>query len=289
MALLKSRHYHFAARVSVTTLDPKTFFSADGANTIVVAGERIQFKCSKSLGKEPNPSEVTISNLAVNTRAQFQRKPLQVLVEAGYDGLFSTMFIGDLIYADSQRKGPDWETVMQISDGARAFTQARVKRAFEPGTTRLAALGEIAKSMNLRIPQSILNAPELQAQFASGITLSGASQRAMTDVLNAANMGWSIQDGSLQILRQDDVLPGQALQISQKSGMIGSPEFGPPQKDGKPPTLKIKHDLRPEIVPGMQIDVESESISGIFRVQKVDHRGDTRGKDHVTEIEATRT
>ena len=55
--------------------------------------------------------------------------------------------------------------------------------------------------------------------------------------------------------------------------------------DGKP-VLKLKMLLHAGLVPGQKIKVESETISGVFRLEAVTHNGDTFTNDFYTEIEA---
>jgi hypothetical protein len=280
----------FNRTAAVTIVHPTNlkneWFSALG-NGVTIKDHQIKFKIERDLQKEPNKCEISITNLSERSRAEFQRLPLIVRIDAGYDGINSRLFTGDLRYAVSSRESTDWITKLQLADGDRAYKFARVARGFNPGVTYGTLVAETAKALGLDLPDPIKLAPEMQEQLVSGCTLSGPAQQEMTRLLAAKGMTWSIQQGILQILRSADVRADQAIVISQDTGMIGSPEFGAPPKAGKPPHLKVKTALEPRIRPGGRVVVQARAIHGTFRADKVVHSGDTRGNEWVTEIECT--
>lgn len=284
--------FHREVAVTLTKPVADSFFNVGGNNSIVITDLRVSFKVDKHTGKEPNTCEIKIYNLAPQTRAAVQQKPLQVLLDAGYENYLRRLFVGDLLYADSEHVGPGWVTKLQVGDGARAFANARVSRSFGP-VSAMTALKELSASLGLPLPANIANAPELLRQYASGLSLEGPTHRELDRILSAHGFEWSIQDGRLQILRPTDVRADEALVISGGSvagtpntGMIGSPAFGAPSNDGKPPVLKVKAYMYPEVTPGGRIKVVSESVNGVFRVEKAVSTGDSRGKEWFTEIES---
>lgn len=261
-------------------------FFRSGALITEIRDLRVEFQVEKHLGREPNTCEVKITNLAENTRAEFQTKPLKLRLEAGYDGSPQRLFTGDLRWGDSIRESTDWATTLQIADGGRAYRNGRVRRSYKRGVTALTAVKELARSMGLTVPRNALAASELASQFAAGIVLQGRSQAELTRVLDRAGMDWSIQDERLQILRKAETRPDAPITIDQDAGMIGVPEYGAPERKGKPPTLTVRTLLYPVIGPGMRIRMNSRQVRGLFRVERVAHTGDTRGDTWATEIEA---
>lgn len=276
-------------RVTIVKPLPDEFFKTNPLNAIVIEDLRVSFKCEKTLKSEPNKSEVMIYNLSAHTRAEIQKLPLYVIVEAGYNGHLEKIFEGDLRYSFSKQNFTDatWETKLEIDDGGRAFKHAYVSRAYRPGASAKALVADVAKSMGLTIPKNAAGARELIKKFSSGATLEGPSAEQMTKLLKPHGMGWSVQDGRLQILG-GGALEGTAFVISSDSGMMGSPEFTSPSKPGEPPTLKIKHRLYPALTPGRKIQPRSRAIpAGLFRLSKVTHTGDNFANDFATDIEAT--
>lgn len=257
-------------------------------NGIEIEKLRVQFKIEKSVDKEPNTCELEITNLAEGTRADLCKKPLIVRIDAGWeeDGGVRHLFGGDLVYGFSKRDGTDWATVLQLADSSRAFQNARANKSFAPGTSVLVAAREAARSMGVALPRNVEADPELQRAFSAGVQLHGSAALELERLLGPYGYSASFQNGRLQILKDDEVFSDRALVISKDTGMLGSPEFGAPEKDGKPPTLTIKSLLYPQITPGGMLSVQSESINGIFRAERVTHTGDSHGEEWQTEIEA---
>lgn len=298
---MSGRLFHRIAQLTVWRARPDSFFTSE-SNAIVISDLRVRFSCEKNVNAEPNKCEVIVSNLAPETRSAMEHKPLMVRLEAGYlqpDGTrqLSRMFSGDLRRASSRRDGTDWETTLQVADGDRAYRHARVGKTFKAGTTAADVAAAIATAMNITIAASAL--PRLRAvTFSKGKTVHGPAHREMTKLVDAVPLmapgsagggtrsRWSIQDGQLQVLGDDEVRPGQAIVVSQATGMVGSPAYGSPTESKKPPTLTAKTLLFPSAVPGGSMEVVSASINGFFRIERVRHTGDTHGEDWYTDMEA---
>ena len=295
----------FGRAVALTIAKPTGFFLQQGSNALVIRDMRVQFEIEKHLGREPNTCRVQVTNLAENTRAAVQVKPLHVRLEAGYAGQVQRLFTGDLRWAHSQRVDADWVTELELGDGERAFRHARVNRSYRAGVDVRTALAETAKSMGLTLPAEAAGLRSLSEQFAAGLSLSGVAAEEMTALLAPFGLSWSVQDGRLQILTADGTRADQALLISQDTGMIGSPEFGPPDaaapstrestqppttarivRDSRKPVLTVRTLLKPTLIPGGKILVQARAVKGLFKVTTVRHQGDTHGEPFESEIEA---
>jgi hypothetical protein len=256
-------------------------------NAIVVSDLRVAFAIEKHLGSEPNTCTVTIYNLNEDSRAGLQRKPVHVRLDAGYDGDLQRLFAGDVVWAQSSHEGADWITKIQVGDGARSHAYANVSRTFKAGVDKRTVVKELAETMGLKMPSSLDDARELVDQFATGITLDGPSQAQMSKVLKSAGMSWSVQDGRLQVLRDGETRADQAILVNQSTGLVGVPDFGAPTEKGKKPVLTFKMLLYPGLTPGGKVKVQTRSINGVFRCERVAHTGDTHGSDWYSEVEAT--
>lgn len=278
----------FKREVAITVTPPATslgFFQLQTTST-TISNLRVLFSVDKHLGKEPNTCEVTVFNLAENSRALVQRKPLHVRVEAGYDGNVERLFVGDVTFAQSAKNVVDWETRMELGDGVRAFRRARVNRSFRRGIKRKRAVIAVIESMGLTAPQTVRDSNDLDSELAAGLSLSGLSQRELTLLLEPHGLRWSIQDGRMQVLKDAQVRQDVPLVVSQDKGMIGVPEFGSPEKKGRPPILSVKTLLYPSLIPGGRIELKTATINGKFKIIRVTHTGDTHGKEWYSNIEA---
>lgn len=252
---------------------------------------RFTFKIEKDLKPEPNYTDIVVYNLSESHRAEFQRKPVHVRLEVGYDGETQGLFVGDLRWAEHRRNGVDWETHIQAGDGERAYRHARVNRSFKPGVSAFDALKEAASSMELELPSGLADAlPSLSGQYAGGLSMTGPAHREITRILTPRGAEWSVQDGRLVILPKSGARRDTAILIGADGlPVIGAPEFGPPGEKGKdkPPTLTVKTLLFPGFVCGGLIQLKTRSVSGLFKVARIVHTGDTHGQDWYSTLEAT--
>lgn len=284
--------YRRAVRVTAYRAKVGEYFGqlADG---LAIEQLRIQFSVEHNLRKEPNRCEIAITNCSQETRRFIAKKPIVVLLEAGYEGANSTerqpmrrLFQGDLRFGSSMMEGTDWVTRLQLADGDRAFRHARANRSYAAGTRITRVLEDLAKSCGLALPANLLADSELaSAEFGTGVAMAGPAQAELTRILARFGYAWSIQDGRLQALRDEDVRPGTAFVIDEAAGMIGSPELSAPEKSSGKPTLSVTTMLYPQVFPGCKIQVRSRDVQGLFKVERVVHTGDNTSDDFKTEME----
>lgn len=263
------------------------YFDTTG-NALIIRDMRVQFEVKKNLGREPNSCVLTITNLAKETRGRLERKPLYAIIRAGHDGVLRPLFQGTVTYARSNLKTPDWETKLQIADGGRAYSTARMNRSYAPPIRISQVLSDAAASMGLQVPPDLVVADELRQALAGGMTAHGPARDVLTHLLAPYGYTWSIQDGKLQVLKTGIPNANTAWVIDVESGMIGSPEGSLPHKPGAVSELSVDVLLYPEIRPADTITVTSRAYSGgFFRVNDVHHKGDTHGSDWTTSLKAT--
>jgi hypothetical protein len=253
-------------------------------NGIEITDLKFTWSVSRDLSKHPNQCDIQIINLAPSTRAAMKTKPLTVDLYAGYDGVTRLIFSGDVIDAYSKQEGPDRVTVLQVGDGSRAYARSRVNRSYKRGTSVKTLIKDAARSMGQALPKNVDLNPELNAQIESGVSLSGATRDELTRLLSPYGYDWSFQNGRIQMLRDEDNRKDTFV-IDESCGMLDSPKFGHPPKNGKSPNMEIRTLLYPELVPGGRAEVRSEETNGLYKIVKVKHSGDTFGDEWFTDVE----
>lgn len=257
-----------------------------GTNEILqIKDLRIKFKIVRDFSKHPNSADVEIFNLAPETRADLQERPLRVHLAAGYDGDNRLLAVGDVRFSMSKMDDVNWVTLLQLGDGARAYAHARVRSHFPKNTTYRQVITSVANSMGMVVPPALAKDPQFDKKIIAGYAAEGPAQKELTRLLAPFGYEWSIQDGSLRILGQDKAESNGPLPIDEQHGMIGTPEFGSPPRSGKQPHMTCRLLLYPELTPGEQVLLKSKAKSGLFKLIKVEHSGDTGGGDWTTTIE----
>lgn len=249
-----------------------------------VDGMRIQFEIKKTHKKEPNTSQITVTNLSPSRRSSLQLKGVRALLEAGYkDTGMSRYAVADLRSVDHVRNNADWDTVMQLGDGERAWKYARVNVSHSPGTRSSDVLKSLADAMGLELGNLSTQLMGINSTLDQGFCACGSASRAMDQFVKSLHKEWSVQDGQLQILDPYEHLDLPVPDITPDTGLIGSPEMGSPPKKGKPALVKFKCLLTPT-KPGSRVKLKSKRYDGYVTVQAVTFTGDTHGGDWYTEI-----
>ena len=110
---------------------------------------------------------------------------------------------------------------------------------------------------------------------------------------------WSVQDGKLQVVSRTAVLPNQAVLLTSKTGLVGTPEQ---TNDG----IKARCLLNPLLKIAVRVKINEEDVAsaklpdttkdssankpadiskdGIYRLLTVEHSGDTRGNDWYSDL-----
>lgn len=283
--------------IRVTLTRPSAGFSTTdpAANAIVIEGAngpgsiglRVVAKVDKTAQKEPNRGELTIYNLSPATRSALQVKGWRAIIEAGYVGTgLATVAVLDIRTVDHVLDNADWKTVLKGGDGERAFQFARASKSFAKGTTVGDVLRYCASALGLALGNTDAQAAKLGKVLYGGWTAHGAASMELDRIARAVGLTYSIQDGVIQILAPDESVAQSVPQLTQDTGLLGSPEMGSPAEAKKAASLKFKSLFLPQLRPGGRVHIRSARYDGIFRLLKVAHSLDTHSTDWYSECES---
>lgn len=274
-------------------------------DTLIITDLRIQFKVRRTLVKEPNTCEVSVSNLNEQHRSAFQKKLPKVILEAGYPDNIAQLFSGDARYVDQVLQGATWTTKLQCGDGERAYRYLRVNESFAPGTRVADVVSKVASAAGMQLTGQVSALQSVTEQFLQGYCAFGKVAAELDHLLVSRGFTWSIQDGKLQILQRSGAVTGDSIiRLATDTGMVGSPEHGSPFKQGPavqvdgnadddtglqpvvgPAILKVKSLLQPGFRPGRRVQIQSKGVNGLFQIQTVEHSGDTFGGEWYSDLE----
>lgn len=264
------------ARIVVDTIEIEHGFDENALD--------VRFSIERSLKPEPNTAEIQVWNLNPDHRSQLEELDFATCtVEAGYEGGFALLFSGALRTAFTVREGPSLVTTLQSGDGEKEYKQSRVNLSIAKATPNASVLQQVAKALKISegnlptVTPLLLATPPL---FPQGGVLSGSASQIMTRAAQSLGFEWSIQEGALQLLQRSAPLNASAVLLTPNTGLIGSPSI---DNEG---ILTAQALLIPDIFPGRLLVLESERLSGNYRVDKCSYSGDTAGPDWFVDIEA---
>lgn len=245
-------------------------------DTLLLEGFDVTFEITKSLApKTPNKAEVRIWNLNADHRKQLQQlEKVYVSIEAGYASGTSLLFRGDLRDVVSRRDGSDWITSVTSDSGRRARKQ-RIVRSFAPGATVSDVLGTAARAMGVKLGNTAARTVNAKisgteaSKFFNGYALAGAIDEELDRLARSCGLEWSIQDDELQFLDYGEPLAQIAVKLTADTGLLGSPE------PGNKGIVEARCLIIPDLYPGRVVEVQSEHVRGLFRVETTKHTGST--------------
>lgn len=252
--------------------------------TTIVRDLRVKFNIVQTLDPEPNEATVEIYGMARASRAALQEDSVRLVLDVGYGNDLARLFAGDVIFSSTDYDAPEVITEIQVQDGVRG-RRAKIAKTLRRGAPASRALRELLAVMGVTAPAEVLARPELARPYLAGLTMSGTAGEQVTRLMRRVGLEWTIVDGELLVLSSTDTR-GEAVVISQDTGMIGSPSIGPPEKKGGKEIVTVKTLVDPRIRPGGLVMIRGRDVEGFHKVTRAQHDGDTRAAPWYTTIEA---
>lgn len=219
---------------------------------------------------KPNKAKIDIMNLSRES-VQFLEQP-GILVEllAG-EGLAGLVFRGELRGLSDVRsilKPGGRVTTLEPQDGRREWLTTYITRSWPVNTTNRQILTDAFAAMGLGVGYI---SPALPTKvFATAYTWRGPPRGIVNDLLTPVGAKWNHAGGVVNVIMPGETMPGNVPVLSSATGMIGSPK-----RKGK--TITVESLFNGLIRPNGGIQVEAREVQGLFRVDKVRHRPDSRG------------
>ena len=285
-----------------------------GKDGVLIKDLRFSFKVEKRLTETLNNSTLSIYNLNPDSRALVATPNNAVILKAGYVGDVGavTCFVGIVRRCLTVRDGQDWRTDLELDDGMIAYRDSKHSISFAPGTKGADVLRNVAARFNLPVRQF----PNIENKiYPQGFAFVGRTREAMTSVCNYLGLEWSIQNQEIQVIKKGGSVKRTAIVLSSDTGMIGSPaleaktmseqaaadkgistndagvikrakedEKGEVKERLEIQGYKVVSLLQPTIEPGHVVKLQAAGIDGWFKVEKLEHIGDTHGGDWKTEL-----
>lgn len=230
-----------------------------------------------------NLKDETINAIATNQVA---------ILSAGYIDDNGVIFSGSLKKKETKWEGLDKVTTFKCIDCTLDYTQGVIKRTYARNTPASLILRELARDAGLAIGDIDLPVDFI---YRSGKTLNGKIKFLVSEIAKDCKAKLHINKGRL-FCRDSKKGDSLGLDISKETGLIDEPEEVEEEtKDEKGSNLKndkkkikgykIKMLLNHRITTDVIIKLTSRNVSGVFRVSKGEHKGDTSGTDYYTECE----
>jgi len=266
-----------------------------GSETKIITDLRVNFNIEKSLHSYPNLAEISIYNPNDETVSMLRDRFSKIVFNAGYKGNLRLIFKGDVRNVFDPKQGVDRIATIFAGDGERDWQNSTFNKTLSANIAIKQVITEIATTFKETI-LGVLGGVDNEPDKLEGQTLSGSSKDILNMLGEDYGFQWSIQDGILTTVPDDDILKDkEVVLINPNTGMIGSPtitELG----------VNVVTLLNPDLLPNRGFKVESAGAEigianlqfreikrtkaeGVYKAYRVVFNGDTHGPNWFSTVE----
>jgi len=273
----------------------KLFVGEDGKG-LEISGLDLSFDIRRANTPADNTATFVIYNAKEQTRREVLKKGNNLIFEAGYiDEGTGTLFIGNITSAVSKKQDDTWVTKVTAAS-IRATNQPLKYVIFTgsyiPGTKLSTVIQEIGNAIGL----VVIGATNADVELPNGWTYAGSLRGALKycqKILNDNDKALYIDNNELVIFNTGDRdSQFSVLQLDYTSGLLRAGDItevnasdNKNDKDAKaketekPPEKRIEFEaiLLPKLQPNILVQIESETVNGVYLVEIATFRGDNMG------------
>lgn len=248
-------------------------------------------KSSTALRKQ-NTGEIEIYNLSEDTLKVLQGDYPVAFLKVGYEqGDIITILKGEVVSVSTRKQGPDKVTQILIGSGYVELNHKTIKAVVPEGKSVKEVIQTLQKEMT-GISKGVFSGFNINNKVLYGYSMSGTARETLDNICRTYHLDYNIDNDILYVHDADgtsDENYGLAPVIDETSGLIDLPyeakvNVGKAKKsiDNKA-GVHFKILLNPTLQAGSIIRLESETITGWFKISDLRHYGGNRMNDWYTE------
>ena len=273
----------------------RVFIDIGDGKALDVSDLRCVFEISKTSYMEANQSIVQIYNLNPDDENKIIKQGQRIIIEAGYVGSqYGKIFDGNVIQAiRSKEDGVNYILTLVSMDNDRYTAYGLINVALVAQQSAREAVNALVSKAS--VPTQLGSVSQLNTVYPRGKILFGMSKDFLSQIAASENMTYYSEDGKVNIISVSELPSNTIKSYGPRNGLIGIPtqtELGVSCTVLLDPYITVNKFFHIDNtkVTGYQYTpgqpVRSLDSEGIYRVITLKHRGDTRGNDWYTEIEA---
>lgn len=287
---MSNRHFDRQYRLKAGVTGSVGFEVGDSSNPHNSA-LHISFSLERTDSSALNTSKITLWNLNDAQINTLSRAGCSIELCAGYGAQRPCVFRGTVTNAVTDLDGADRMTEIEAIDGFAEIKDTFVTMSYRGKTKVKVVLEATASRLSLPIVYSkSARQTVAEAEFSRGYCYVGAAKNVLDEACNAAEVLWSIQNGTLQVRKVGEPISNTAQVISAATGLVGVPKkiynsavaAGENTGSSLQDSLfgyEVVYLLNGAIGVNDLVRLESETATGIFRVYKLTIDGDNMEGD----------
>ena len=242
----------------------------------------INFALQKSDLETQNTGRITVWNLNQQHLAALDEKDCALSLRAGYGNRLSLIFAGIISSATTTRDGADRKTEIEVVDNLVEVRDTYVTISYTGNVNWKTIMDDVANQMGVAVTYSY-NATF--ADIPNGFSFVGQARDIMTKGCSCCGLTWSLQNGVMQVKRPGDTMNREVYVLSEDSGLLGIPARVTEAATQGGTASEIGWDVEYFLNGAINIDdyvkLESETVTGYFRVYSIEMSGDNISGDWI--------
>lgn len=264
-----------------------------GTDGIDITGLRCVFSIEKTMSSDPNKSSIQIYNLAPATQNFILSSAKRIIIEAGYENSeqYGLIFDGDIVKA--LRRGSqtiDKVTEVIAQDGDLFLNSGFISVSYAAGQTTESVLAQMQGVADDDMAMGAVSKDLKGTKLARGKAMFGQPKDYANNLARTEGALFYVNDRKINLVKPGDLPEGEIVDLSPDSGLVGTPEQtdnGVSAKCLLNPLLnvnKLVH-IKNEFVQETSDIGKASLSSGVYKIIKLKHSGDTMGTTWYTEFE----
>lgn len=273
----------------------RVFVDIGGGKSFDVSQLRCTFEIIKTSQMEANQSIVQIYNLNPEDENKIIKQGQRIIIEAGYVGSqYGKIFVGNIIQTiRSKEDGVDYVLTLVSMDNDRYTAYGLINVALVSQQSARDAVSALASKASVTTELGYIT--EMNTKYPRGKVMFGMSRDYLSQIASSENSSYYSEDGKVNIVNIQQQPGNRIKSYGPRNGLIGTPAQN---NQGITCTVLLDPSVKTNcffhidntLIKGYQYQVGNAvrqlDNEGLYRVIKLTHRGDTRGQDWYTEIEA---
>lgn len=243
----------------------------------------VNFSFQKSDLETQNTGKVAVWNLSPAHIAELNKTDCCLSFRAGYGNRLPLIFAGIITFITTKPDGADVRTDIEVVDNRTEIRDTYVSLSYNGTVNWKTIINDVAGQMGVPVTYSY-NASFVD--IPNGFSYVGLARDIMTKACDCCKLSWSLQNGIMQVKKTGDTMSREVYVLSKDTGLIGVPErvvASQEKKTDKNSVLgwDVEYFLNGAINIDDYVKLETESVTGFFRVYSINMQGDNASGDWI--------
>jgi len=231
----------------------------------------IKFNITRNMTGAPSGGLVQIYNLNKDSRAFIRKDKADpgfikgISFLAGYGSELSTLMMGDIYVGSSERVGVDNITTVEAYDGGVSYLNSDTEVQYVTGTPTRSILENLARSLSKYGIKPGAISETYTTKNKRGSAYSGNTIDIMN---NLSGGGVFIDNGKINVLRDNEYIMGDTLSITAKTGLLNTPK-----RENTDIVFNMLLEPRVYLGQKLKVDIGNKEFDGEYLVRTINHSG----------------